>query len=132
MRYSPKVAKQYAIMSFLLAVIELFMAAILALDIASNACQHPTIINTYNQWIVNIICHPFLQLIVKPLYYEPVFTIWLIIVIPTASFILAIFSFLRSTYSKWKLLSISGIIIHFLILAGILIEIKYEILLLSS
>lgn len=132
MVYSQKVARRYALASFLLAIIELSIAVIIFLEIASNACQRPNIINAYNNVLVNIICHPFLELISKPLYYAPVFTLWLVIVIPTSSLILAAFSFFRSRQSKWKILSISGIVIHFILLLCIIAEIKYEILFLLS
>ncbi len=129
---SRRIVRQYAIFSFLLALVEFLIAVIIALDIASNACQHQSIINNYDPWVRSVICHPFLTLLVQPIYYEPIFTLWLIIVIPTTSFILATFSFLKARTSKWKLLSILGIIMHILILLGILIEIKYEILLFYS
>ena len=128
MVYSQKIARKYALASFLLAVIELLIAIILSLEIASNACKYPSISGAYDNILIHIICHPFLELIAKPLHYAPVFTLWLVIVIPTTSLILAAFSFFRSRQSNWKMLSISGLIIHFLLLVGIVMEIKSEML----
>ena len=132
MVYSQKIAKRYAIASFFLAIIEFLIAVIILLEIASNACQHPTIISNYPNLLINIICHPFLAIISQPLYYAPVFTLWLILVIPISSVILAAFSFFRARQNKWKILSLSGLVLHFLLLLAIIVEIKYEILFLSS
>ncbi|MGL5807834.1 MAG: hypothetical protein ACRC2R_27770 [Xenococcaceae cyanobacterium] len=126
MNISRKTAKNFAIASFILAIIDLIIVAIGALELLATTCQYPDIVKTYSESYVNFICSSILKLVIDIVYGNPLFILWLIATCPLISIILAIISIVKEKKNIWKTLAISGISIHLLVSIAILIQIQYR------
>jgi hypothetical protein len=112
----------------ILAIIELLISIIGALEIAATACYHPDIIKSYDQWLVSFLCNPIFKIVVNLVFYKPVFRLWLTSVIAGTSFILAIFCVFANIGKNLKILAIAARGIQLTILLFIIIQIKYQVL----
>ena len=129
MPYSSTKVKPYALTSFLLAMVECLITGMLLLGIAADACERSRLIETYHPLFSQILCHSSLASMIQSFHSAPVLTLWLTIVLPISSIILAVYSLLRFAPSPWKLLAISALLIHFLLLLVLVIEVRSKILL---